>query len=68
MDKKKLEEEKKMLEKDLRMIDDTMSNNTFIVFSNIKGKIIKPETRSEDGKWHFFFTFHFSHGSPEEVL
>jgi hypothetical protein len=48
-----------MLEKDQRMIDDTMRDNTFIVFDNIKGWKIKPETRYEDGKWQFFFFISF---------
>ena len=45
-----LEEEKKRLEKDKQMLDNAMRDNSFIVFDNIKGQVIKEATRYEDRK------------------
>ena len=40
------------MEEDKNMLDEVMRDNSFIVFDNIKGQVIEPETRYEDGKSH----------------
>ena len=51
-DKEALEKDKLKFEKDKQMLDNAMRDNSFIVFDNIKGQVIEPETRYEDGKSH----------------
>ena len=63
-----LEEEKKRLEKDKQMLDNAMRDNSFIVFDNIKGQVIKEATRYEDRKWHFILTIICSLGAHEKLL
>ena len=40
------------MEEDKNMLDEVMRDNSFIVFDNIKGQVIEPKTRYEDGKSH----------------
>ena len=44
------------MEEDKNMLDEVMRDNSFIVFDNIKGQVIEPETRYEDGKSHLILS------------
>jgi hypothetical protein len=45
-----------------------MRDNSFIVFDNVKGQVIKEATRYEDGKWHFILTIICSLVALEKVF
>lgn len=49
-DKGALKDEEAKLEKDKQILENAMRDNSFIVFDNINGQVIKEATRYEDGK------------------
>ena len=64
-----LEAEKAKLEEDKKLLDNTMRDNSFIVFDNEKGKVISQDKvkRYEDGKWHFIMAFLNGHKSRKFI-